>query len=318
MVTSRRRRPGLYVAAALISLAAVEIGLGLFGPDLTVLRRLFTETNDARPFVLQPHARVEYTGMGSNLGRTVLWQVNDQGLRDDRTIGPPSGRFRVVTYGDSQTYGWSVTLDETFQRRMEAIDDRVEVINLGVPGYNIADTNEHLARTLDAFDPDLAIFLTSDNDLDHSLEINSFWARARILMWARLIHQVVFKKPERKALRRSPQRRQFYADELDRMIRFCERRGVPLLIGFTRWDKHGDLLNHLRPYSWLATHPEGRGAGGFRLEVVNVEERIRGIPEADDHLSAQAYEEVAKLFCRRISASEHGGRCVPPVSVSSR
>ena len=204
----------------------------------------------------------------------------------------------MITYGDSQAFGWSVTLDETFQRRMQAIDGRVEVLNLGIPGYNIADTNEHLARTLQAFDPDLAIFLSTNNDLDESLEIGTIWGKARILMWLRVIDQSLFKKAERKALRRSPERIQFFADQLDRMIRFCEHHGVPLIIGFLRRKNHQDLLDHLRPDSWLATHPNRVGFGGFKLELVDLDASIRNIPDADNHLSAPAYAVVAKLFCR--------------------
>jgi hypothetical protein len=317
-LTSRRRRIGLYIAAALISLVATEIGLRLFAPDLGWLMRLFEKTDDPRPYVLKPNAKVEYGGLGSRLGRTILWQINDQGLRDDRTIGPHSNRFRVITYGDSQAFGWSVTLDETFQRRMEAIDGRVEVLNLGIPGYNIADSNEHLARTLKAFDPDLAIFLSTNNDFDESLEIGTIWARARILMWIRLIDQMLFKKAERKALRRSPERIQFFADQVDRMIHFCEHHGVPLIIGFLRSKNHQDLLDHLRPDSWLATHPDGVGSDGFKLELVSLDASIRNIPDVDKHLSAPAYEVVAKLFCRQISASEQGDRCVPTGWIARR
>jgi hypothetical protein len=317
-VASGRRRIGLYIAAALMSLVATEIGLRLFAPDIGWLMRLFEKTDDARPYVLKPNARVEYGGLGSSLGWTVVWQVNGQGLRDDRTIGPHSDRFRVTTYGDSQAFGWSVTLDETFQRRMQAIDGRVEVLNLGVPGYNIADSNEHLARTLKAFDPDLAIFLSPPTDLDESLEIGTLWGKARILMWIRLLDQELFKKAERKALRRSPERIQFFADQVDRMIRFCEHQGVPLIIGFLRAKTHQDLLDHLRPESWLATHPDGVGSDGFKLELMNLDASIRNIPDVDNHLSAPAYAVVAERFCRQISASEQGDRCVPTGWIARR
>jgi hypothetical protein len=317
-VTSRRRRIGLGIAAALIALAASEIGLRRFAPDIGWLMRLFEKTRDARPYVLKPNARIEYGGLRSRLGRSVLWQINDQGLRDDRTIGSRSNRFRVISYGDSQTFGWSVTLDETFQRRMQAIDGRVEVLNLGIPGYNIADSNEHMARTLAAFEPDLAIFLSTKNDLDESLEIGTLWSKARILMWIRLIHQELFKKAERKALRLTPERIQFFADELDRMIRFCERHGVPLIIGFLREKNHQDLLAHLRPDHWLATHPDGVGSDGFTLALVSLEASIRNIPDLDKHLSAPAYAVVAERFCRQISASEQSDRCVPTGWIGQR
>jgi hypothetical protein len=278
-----------------------EVGVRLFGPDLGVLIRLFERTDDPRPYVLKPNAAVEFSGLGEPLGRTILWQVNGQGLRDDRQIGARGDRFRIATYGDSQAFGWSVALDETFQRRMEVIDDRVEVLNLAVPGYNIADSNEHMERTLAAFDPDLVIFLGTENDFDESLEIGTIYGKARLLMWARLRYQV-WMTSERQALRRSPERKQFFADQIERMIRFCERYAVPLIIGFTKWGNHQDLLDHLRPASWLATHPDGRGDDGFMVRLVNVEGVTYDISDVDDHLSAPAYEAMAELFCRVISA----------------
>jgi hypothetical protein len=311
MAASSRKRLALGLAGALAAAALAELGLRWLAPDLTPLLRLVETAGDARPYVLRPGAAVEYAGVAARLPRPVRWAVNAQGLREDRDVGPPSDRFRVAVYGDSEAFGWSVAQGETFQRRMEAQDRRVEVLNLGVPGYNVADTREHLERTLAAFDPDLAIFLSTKNDFDRSLELDTVWSRARLLMWARLA-RLVLERPERRALRRSPERKQFFADEVERMVRFCETRGVPLMIGFERSQNHRDLLAHRRDGGWLATHPDGRGAGGFRLELVDVDEGIRGLPEVDGHLSAPAHREIAALLCRRIAGPDADGACIPP------
>ncbi len=308
----KRKRGVLRAAAAALALIAVaELGLALFAPDLTFLLRLFQTTPDPRPYVLEPGAQVGFSGSRASLGRTIVWQVSEQGLRDERSFGPPGDRFRVASYGNSEAFGWSVELEETFQRRMEAIDGRVEVLNLAVPGYNVGDSREHLERTLDLFDPDRVLYLATKNDLDPSLEIGTFWSRARVLMWARLFHELLFQKAERKALRRAPERKRFFAEQLEGIVRFCESRGVPLLVGFARWELHEDLLAYRPPDGWLAAHPDGRGAGGFRLELVNVDEQVHAIPEADDHLSAEAYRVMARLFCERIAEGARD-RCVPP------
>jgi hypothetical protein len=304
-------RLGRGIAITLFLLLVAEVGLRLFAPDISLVVRLFEPTQDPRPFVLKPGVRVEYAGIGSSLGRTVLWEINEQGLREDHRIGPPAGRFRVLTYGDSEAFGWSVELEETFQRRMQAIDGRAEVINLGVPGYNAANSREHLERTLEAFDPDLAIFLVTRNDLEPSLAIHTIWSRARILMWARLLYQLEFEEPERKVVRESPERKQHFADEVDRMIRFCERRGVPLIVAFTRWETRRDLLDHLGPDSWLATHRPGLGTDGFGVALVDVEAATHGLPQVDDHYSAAAHQALAALFCGQISGAPQGDQCVP-------
>lgn len=312
---SGRRQIGFRVAATLISitlfLVVAEVGLRLFATDIGMLMRLFEKTDDPRPYALRPDALVEFSGLNAPLGRTILWQVNSQGLRDDRTIAPRSDRFRIATAGDSEAFGWSVALEETVQRRMEAIDDRVEVLNLAIPGYNVADSNEHLEQNLASFDPDLVIFLATKNDFDPSLEVGTIYSKARILMWLRLLYQMS-QTSERKALRRSPERKRFFANELDRMIRHCERLGVPLIIGFTKWKNREDLQDHLSPDSWLATHPDGQGDDGFSVRLVNVDGQIYDIPDVDNHLSATAYGVMSELFCRVISGSEQGDRCIPP------
>lgn len=299
------------LAGLVLALAAAELAVRAFAPDISLLTRLFAKTSDARPYVLRANARVEYAGFGASLGRTVVWQVNDQGLREDRSIGPRDDRFRIATYGDSQAFGWSVPLDETFQRRMQALDPRVEVLNLAIPGYNVADSNEHMAATLAAFAPQQVIFLASNNDFDRSLEVDTFWRHAHVLMWTRFLYQAKFQKAERKALRKSPERLQFFADEIDRMVRFCASHDVPLILGFLRRANRQALADHQRTGAWLATHPDGRGAGGFHVDLLELEPRLAGIPEADKHLSAQAYQVLAQEFCRLISRSEAGGGCIP-------
>lgn len=310
-MSARRRSLGLAGVSIVLALAAGELALRAFAPDISLLTRLFETTNDARPYVLRPNARVEYEGFGTSLGRTVVWQVNAQGLREDRSIGPRDGRFRIAVYGDSQAFGWSVPLDETFQRRMQALDPRVEVLNLAIPGYNVADTGEHMARTLAAFAPDRVIFLASNNDFDRSLQVDTFWRHARVLMWARFLYQSQLQKESRKALRKSPERLRFFADQIDRMVRLCESRNVPLVIGFLRLKNHRALLDHQRPDAWLASHPDGRGADGFHVDLVDLEPRVADIPEADKHLSAAAYQVLAQEFCRLLSGSDSGAACVP-------
>ncbi len=55
----------------------------------------------------------------------------------------PDGTLRVVTFGDSFTYGDGVAESDTWQARMEAVDPGLEVPNHGVPGYG---TDQALLR----------------------------------------------------------------------------------------------------------------------------------------------------------------------------
>src|SRR6185503_7609103 len=56
------------------------------------------------------------------------------------SLGPPQSDDRlVVLVGDSYTFGWGVSTDETFaadlDHRLVALNRHYRVVNLGVPGF---------------------------------------------------------------------------------------------------------------------------------------------------------------------------------------
>ena len=91
--------------------------------------------------MLSPYDR--FTTRGFVRGNTefeVDVQLNALGLRGpDIDPEPPEGATRIVAIGDSYTAGWEVPLDERWTAwlgdRLSAGDQRVEVVNLGVPGF---------------------------------------------------------------------------------------------------------------------------------------------------------------------------------------
>lgn len=101
------------------------------------------------------------------------YEINADGFRGpvhDRTN--PENRKRLVVMGDSIAFGFGVDVEETFPRVIETLlasrlpEANVEVVNLGVGGYNA--WNE--ARLLDDvgldYDPDLVLVQFSINDLN--------------------------------------------------------------------------------------------------------------------------------------------------------
>lgn len=97
---------------------------------------------------------------------------NAFGQRDrDYPLEKPPGAFRVVGIGDSLTYGMGVARDRVFlklaERQLaERFGRPVEVINLGVPGYNTAMEDAVFEEVAPRWDPDLAVFLFCRNDFD--------------------------------------------------------------------------------------------------------------------------------------------------------
>jgi lysophospholipase L1-like esterase len=72
--------------------------------------------------------------------------INNVGLRDDRTIAPDKaeGTTRILMLGDSVTFGFGVTLENTASRRLQTLLNasnparRFEVLDAGVGNYNTA------------------------------------------------------------------------------------------------------------------------------------------------------------------------------------
>ena len=105
-----------------------------------------------------------------------LVSVNSLGFRGSEVVLPkPPGRFRIVVTGDSLTLGWGVGDDETYAARLEQLlrnrfpDQDLDVINLGVGGYNTRQEVAILERNVPRLQPDLVIVGFYLNDVPEAL-----------------------------------------------------------------------------------------------------------------------------------------------------
>jgi lysophospholipase L1-like esterase len=95
--------------------------------------------------------------------------INSHGFRgpEIRAV-KPRGAFRVITAGDSATYGWLVTEPESWPRLLEHAlrgrGNKFEVLNAGVPSYSMHEMNRQLQDRLTLFDPDLIVVMAGAND----------------------------------------------------------------------------------------------------------------------------------------------------------
>ena len=80
------------------------------------------------------------------------YQKDLDGLRDfEYSPKKPDGTYRILVIGDSIAYGWAVPLKGVYAKKLEEklnqdpnSTRKYEVINLGVPGYNISQIVERL------------------------------------------------------------------------------------------------------------------------------------------------------------------------------
>lgn len=92
--------------------------------------------------------------------------INSLGFRDDSEtdIEKPEGTYRIITLGESSTYGWGVSSKDTYSKLLEKRLNEsfsspltFEVINAGVPGYTAYQGVLLLKHKLLELRPDLII-----------------------------------------------------------------------------------------------------------------------------------------------------------------
>lgn len=112
-------------------------------------------------------------------GSTGLYAANAQAARCEPQrqfeSPPPPGSLRIVTVGDSFTHGDELGLEETWQARMEAARDDLEVVNLGVPGYGTDQAILRWEREGAAFQPEVAVLGVYPENICRNLNTVRFY-----------------------------------------------------------------------------------------------------------------------------------------------
>ena len=117
-------------------------------------------------------------------GAPIPLATNADGFRD-ATFGPkPPGTLRVLALGDSFAFGHGVRAEQSYPEQLERLLARperaVEVLNLGVPGYNTAQELAQLRRLGAELAPDLVLVgCYLGNDLSGNLERRQALPRPR-------------------------------------------------------------------------------------------------------------------------------------------
>jgi hypothetical protein len=149
-------------------LAAAELALRVLPMTPASDVRGLHELRPDRPWLYGMRPGAEMRGPGG-----VRYQVNADGFRDHTYTRPkPGGTFRIVVLGHSVAFGWGVALEDTYPKLLEARlatlapGKRLEVLNLGVSGYN-AYTEAALFRDVGVgYQPDLVMVEFGINDLN--------------------------------------------------------------------------------------------------------------------------------------------------------
>jgi lysophospholipase L1-like esterase len=172
MKTSVLPKIGLAVCAALLTLGLCELAARALLP---------APPNPTREpqIVYLSDPEIRYVNLPNQKG----WiddgfvTINSRGFRGPEVVSPkPAGRFRLVIIGDSLTFGWGVGDAETFGARLEQLlhknlpDRNIEVINLGVGGYNTRQEVALLKRNVARLEPDMVLVGFYSNDVPEAVE----------------------------------------------------------------------------------------------------------------------------------------------------
>jgi lysophospholipase L1-like esterase len=134
----------------------------------------------SRPFIdantwQQPSDVVGFTMVPNFKGRGPLdvWvKTNDQGFRDDgeHSWEKPPGVFRILGLGDSFMFGWGVSLEESFLKKLEGNLEsltglNIETINSGVPQWNLNHYYAYFREIGVRYSPDIVVLSCFFNDV---------------------------------------------------------------------------------------------------------------------------------------------------------
>jgi lysophospholipase L1-like esterase len=141
--------------------------------------------------LIEPGSRYEWQG--------IPVEVNSHGLRGPEvTYEKPPATYRILNLGDSVAMGWGVREEETYGRRLEQMLNSAnstgtweEVINAGVPGWNLANELAYLEAVGLKYEPDLVLLdLTITNDVNgkNALLADNYppligWLRTNTYFW---------------------------------------------------------------------------------------------------------------------------------------
>jgi hypothetical protein len=174
---------------------------GIYAWELVASRRLVWEQH--------PEPGAGYTLMKP--GSHYEWQaipvdINSHGLRGpETTYEKPAATYRILNLGDSVAMGWGVHVEDTYGQRLESLlneqrsgDLSFEVINAGVPGWNLENALAYLQAEGIKYEPDLILLdLTVANDINSKSALLERgrpapieWLRANTYFWPFLTVQM--------------------------------------------------------------------------------------------------------------------------------
>jgi lysophospholipase L1-like esterase len=104
--------------------------------------------------------------------------INAFGFRDKKYRRRKVNKTRIIFVGDSITYGWRVALEETYHKQIERLlygkGYDVDVMGMGIPGYNTTQEYYLIEETVLDFKPDILILQIAPNDFERTVSVKTY------------------------------------------------------------------------------------------------------------------------------------------------
>ncbi len=179
--SSRKIQTVIGISIILLSvffvLAGIEL-IGYFWEKKTAQDSLGWTLVASRRMPLARHGSAENPYYLFETDKEYFWEgvpvnISSQGFRDDEfSVEKTVGTYRILNLGDSVVFGWEVSLEDTygekFEKMLNDLDDGLtyQVINAGIPGWNLPMERDFLFQEGLSYEPDMIILdITLVNDI---------------------------------------------------------------------------------------------------------------------------------------------------------
>jgi hypothetical protein len=160
-----RKRLGLLLLGILWAVFITEVALRVMMSQAMLPQKLPADVFSSHPigWALEPNLDTTIFGMTG----FIEFQTNAQGWRDSDYPLERNSKARLIVLGDSFTLALETPQEQTFHHQLEALyDDQVEVISLGVSGYELAQYLLSYQEVGRSYQPDrVLVMLYVGNDL---------------------------------------------------------------------------------------------------------------------------------------------------------
>ncbi len=166
----------------LLSVASLLLVLGLCEAVTRVLKLSVGTVQINRAVVrISPNPRLGFElRPNSFVSAEVDYRINGDGFRGPVLESRRPGTERIAVFGDSIVFGYWVAEKDAFPAQLgEILGPRAEVLNLGVPGYNLDQEVENLRLRVESLRPDAVVFGFCLNDLEGLLSFEYGLTQAR-------------------------------------------------------------------------------------------------------------------------------------------